>query len=213
MRRYAEEREEKNAGENVRSHYTLVSLLLSIGVLSGCQGRTVGQDVDLSCALVASDRAGMVSCATSIVEQLSVEQKVAQMIQGEIRGLSADDVKKYGLGSVLNGGGGSPGGDKYATPQDWVDLADAYFSASIDASEGSAGIPIVWGTDAVHGHNNVMGATLFPHNIGLGATRDPELVARIIGATAREVKATGIDWIFAPTVAVAKDARWGRTYE
>ena len=113
----------------------------------------------------------------------------------------------------MNGGGGSPGGDKYATPQDWVDLADAYFSASIDASEGSAGIPIVWGTDAVHGHNNVMGATLFPHNIGLGATRDPELVARIIGATAREVKATGIDWIFAPTVAVAKDARWGRTYE
>ena len=98
-------------------------------------------------------------------------------------------------------------------PKDWVDLADAYYSASIDASEGSAGIPIVWGTDAVHGHNNVMGATLFPHNIGLGATRDPELVARIIGATAREVKATGIDWIFAPTVAVAKDARWGRTYE
>ena len=213
LRRYAEEREEKNAGENVRSHYTLVSLLLSIGVLSGCQGRTAGQDVDLSCASVASDKAAMVSCATSIVEQLSVEQKVAQMIQGEIRGLSADDVKKYGLGSVLNGGGGSPGGDKYATPQDWVDLADAYFSASIDASEGSAGIPIVWGTDAVHGHNNVMGATLFPHNIGLGATRDPELVARIIGATAREVKATGIDWIFAPTVAVAKDARWGRTYE
>ena len=118
----------------------------------------------------------MVSCATSIVEQLSVEQKVAQMIQGEIRGLSADDVKKYGLGSVLNGGGGSPGGDKYATPQDWVDLADAYYSASIDASEGSAGIPIVWGTDAVHGHNNVMGATLFPHNIGLGATRDPCLL-------------------------------------
>lgn len=155
----------------------------------------------------------MVSCAQLIIEQMSVEQKVAQMIQGEIRGLTADDVKEYGLGSVLNGGGAFPLGDKYATPQDWVDLADAYFSASIDASEGSAGIPIVWGTDAVHGHNNVMGATLFPHNIGLGATRDPELVARIIGATAREVKATGIDWIFAPTVAVAKDARWGRTYE
>ena len=93
LRRYAEEREEKNAGENVRSHYTLVSLLLSIGVLSGCQGRTAGQDVDLSCASVASDKAAMVSCATSIVEQLSVEQKVAQMIQGEIRGLTAEDSK------------------------------------------------------------------------------------------------------------------------
>ena len=200
-------------GKNVRSHDTLMGLLLSVGVLSGCQGPTAGNDVDLTCASVASGRAAMVSCATSIVEQLSVEQKVAQMIQGEIRGLTADDVKKYGLGSVLNGGGGFPGGDKYASPQDWVDLADAYYGASIDASEGNAGIPIVWGTDAVHGHNNVMGATLFPHNIGLGATRDPELVARIIGATAREVKATGIDWIFAPTVAVAKDGRWGRTYE
>ena len=78
----------------------------------------------------------MASCATSIVDQLSIEQKVAQMIQGETRGLNAEDVKKYGLGSVLNGGGAFPGGDKYATPQDWVDLADAYYSASIDASGG-----------------------------------------------------------------------------
>ena len=97
-------------GKNVRSYYTLLGLLISVGILSGCQGPTAGNEVDLTCASVASDRAGMVSCATSIVEQLSVEQKVAQMIQGEIRGLTADDVKKYGLGSVLNGGGGFPGG-------------------------------------------------------------------------------------------------------
>ena len=86
-------------GKNVRSHYTFMGLFLSVGVLSGCQGPTAGNDVDLTCASMASDRAAMVSCATSIVEQLSVEQKVAQMIQGEIRGLTAGDVKKYGLGA------------------------------------------------------------------------------------------------------------------
>ena len=197
----------------MRTHQKLVGLLLSSVFMAGCQEPKSDAGVDLSCASVTTGADSIQACAVSIVEQMSIEQKVAQMIQGEIRGLTAEDVREYGLGSVLNGGGAFPKGDKYATPQDWVDLADAYYSASIDTSEGSAGIPIVWGTDAVHGHNNVMGATLFPHNIGLGATRDPELVARIIGATAREVKATGIDWIFAPTVAVARDARWGRTYE
>ena len=197
----------------LRRHLSAMSGLVCAALMTGCPATSSNNSVDLTCASVASEREAMVDCAQSIVDQMSIEQKVAQMIQGEIRGLTADDVREYGLGSVLNGGGAFPGGDKYASPQDWVDLADAYYSASIDASEGSAAIPIVWGTDAVHGHNNVMGATLFPHNIGLGATRDPELVARIIGATAREVKATGIDWIFAPTVAVAKDARWGRTYE
>lgn len=197
----------------VRSQIVVFGLV-SMGLMTaGCDAPPRADSVDLSCASVANDAAAMDICAEAIVAQMAVEQKVAQLIQGEIRGLTPDDVRKYGLGSVLNGGGGFPGGDKYASPQDWVDLADAYYSASIDGSEGSAAIPIVWGTDAVHGHNNVMGATLFPHNIGLGATRDPELVARIIGATAREVKATGIDWIFAPTVAVAKDGRWGRTYE
>jgi beta-glucosidase len=197
----------------VRSHVISFGIISMGLVAAGCQAPSSSNGVDISCTRAVTDAASMELCADTIIAQMTVEQKVAQMIQGEIRGLTPDDVKKYGLGSVLNGGGAFPGGDKYATPQDWVDLADAYYSASIDRSEGSAGIPIVWGTDAVHGHNNVMGATLFPHNIGLGATRDPELVARIIGATAREVKATGIDWIFAPTVAVAKDARWGRTYE
>ena len=197
----------------VRSQIVVFGLV-SMGLMTaGCDAPPRADSVDLSCASVANDAAAMDLCAEAIVGQMAVEQKVAQLIQGEIRGLTPDDVRQYGLGSVLNGGGAFPGGDKYASPQDWVDLADAYYSASIDGSEGSAAIPIVWGTDAVHGHNNVMGATLFPHNIGLGATRDPELVARIIGATAREVKATGIDWIFAPTVAVAKDGRWGRTYE
>ena len=144
---------------------------------------------------------------------LTLEQKVAQMIQGEIKHVTPDDVRKYGLGSVLNGGGSFPSDDKYASVDDWLALADAYYDASVDQAEGNAGIPIIWGTDAVHGHNNVVGATLFPHNVALGAVRDPDLIGRIGAATAREVRATGIDWMFAPTIAVATDLRWGRAYE
>jgi beta-glucosidase len=119
-------------------------------------------------------------------------------------------VRKYRLGSILNGGGAFPNNDKHATVADWVALADGFYDASMD---GSPAIPIIWGTDAVHGHNNVIGATLFPHNIGLGATHDPDLIQRIGEITAVEVAATGIDWTFAPTVAVVRDDRWGRTYE
>ena len=151
--------------------------------------------------------------AKALLETLTLEQKVGQMIQGEISQVTPDDLRKYGLGSVLNGGGSFPGGEKSASIDDWLALADAYYLGSTDTSQGNAGIPVIWGTDAVHGHNNVVGATIFPHNIGLGAAGDPALVAAISGATAREVKATGIDWIFAPTVAVARDYRWGRTYE
>jgi beta-glucosidase len=94
-----------------------------------------------------------------------------------------------------------------------VALADSFYDASMDTAGGAPAIPIMWGTDAVHGHNNVIGATLFPHNIGLGAAHAPDLMERIGAATAREVAATGIDWTFAPTVAVVRDDRWGRTYE
>ena len=149
----------------------------------------------------------------NLLSTMTLEQKVAQMIQGEIAHVTPEDVRRYGLGSVLNGGGSFPDKNKYASLQDWIALADSYYLASVDTSEGNAGIPIIWGTDAVHGHNNVIGATIFPHNIGLGAAGDAKLAAAIAEATAKEVSATGIDWIFAPTVAVALDARWGRTYE
>ncbi len=92
-------------------------------------------------------------------------------------------------------------------------LFDAFYDASVKRSDGRPVVPIIWGTDAVHGDNNIVGATLFPHNIGLGATRDPALIRRIGAATAAETAATGIDWSFAPTVAVVQDDRWGRTYE
>lgn len=149
----------------------------------------------------------------SILQDMTLEQKVGQMIQGEIKWVSPQDVTKYHLGSVLNGGGSFPNKNKGSSVDDWLQLADSYYYASLDRSGGGAGIPLVWGTDAVHGHNNVIGATLFPHNIGLGVANDPALMKKIGEITAREVAVTGIDWIFAPTVAVVKDYRWGRTYE
>jgi beta-glucosidase len=148
-----------------------------------------------------------------LLGQLTLEQKVAQMVQPDIRWVTPDDVRKYRIGSILNGGGGWPASKKHSTVADWVRLADRYYDASMDTSGGAPAIPIIWGVDAVHGHNNVIGATLFPHNIGLGAAHDPELIERIGEITAREVAVTGLDWVFAPTVAVVRDDRWGRTYE
>ena len=149
----------------------------------------------------------------SYLNSMTLEQKVAQMIQPEIRDITVEDMRKYGFGSYLNGGGAFPNGDKHATPQDWVALAEKMYQASVDDSIDGSKIPTMWGTDAVHGHNNVIGATLFPHNIGLGAANNPELIEQIAAVTAVEVMATGIDWVFAPTVAVVRDDRWGRTYE
>lgn len=146
-----------------------------------------------------------------LLAKMTVEQKVGQMIQAEIRSVTPADVRKYGLGSILNGGGSFPQGNKQAAVGDWLALADAYHAAAVEV-DGQR-IPVLWGTDAVHGHNNVRGATLFPHNIALGAANDPALLEAIGAATAAEVAATGIDWVFAPTVAVAGDYRWGRTYE
>ena len=149
----------------------------------------------------------------SLLTSMTLEQKVAQMIQPEIRDITVDDMRNYGFGSYLNGGGAFPSNNKHATPSDWVELAEAMYQASVDDSIDGASIPTIWGTDAVHGHNNVIGATLFPHNIGLGAANNPVLIEKIAAITAKEVMATGIDWVFAPTVAVVRDDRWGRTYE
>ena len=148
-----------------------------------------------------------------LLSKMTPEQKVAQMIQPEIRDITVEDMRKYGFGSYLNGGGAFPDDNKHATPDDWIRLAEDMYQASIDDSLDGSTIPAMWGTDAVHGHNNVIGATLFPHNIGLGATKNPQLIEKIAAITAREVMVTGIDWVFAPTVAVVRDDRWGRTYE
>ena len=148
----------------------------------------------------------------TIVAGMTLAQKVGQMTQPNITAITPAEVTQYYIGSVLNGGGAWPNNDKRATAADWLALADAYWAASMD-TDMAVKIPVIWGTDAVHGHNNVYGATLFPHNIGLGAANDPELIEHIGAAVAKQVVATGIDWTFAPTLAVVRDDRWGRTYE
>ncbi|WP_284124992.1 glycoside hydrolase family 3 protein [Parerythrobacter aestuarii] len=145
---------------------------------------------------------------------MSIERKVGQLIQPQINSFTAEDMERYRFGSYLNGGNGGPYGDEFAPASEWLRLADEMWVASTRPLPGDEPIiPTMWGTDAVHGHTNVVKATIFPHNIALGATGDPELVRLIGAATATEIEITGIDWNFSPTVAVARDDRWGRTYE
>ncbi|MBB4659939.1 glycoside hydrolase family 3 protein [Parvularcula dongshanensis] len=146
-----------------------------------------------------------------LLSEMTLEEKVGQVVQADIASVTPEEVAEYHLGSVLNGGNSAPGGDLRADPQDWLDLADAFWRAS--TGEDGTGIPVIWGTDAVHGHSNLVGATIFPHNIGLGAANDPDLIERIGAVTALEIAVTGLDWTFAPTVATPQDDRWGRTYE
>ncbi|MBT1444997.1 glycoside hydrolase family 3 C-terminal domain-containing protein [Shewanella sp. JM162201] len=160
-----------------------------------------------------SQQAEIESRVASIISAMTLEQKVAQIIQPEIRDFTVEDMRRYGFGSYLNGGGSFPGNNGKASAADWVALADKMYQAAMDTSVDGIAIAPMWGTDAVHGHGNVFGATLFPHNIGLGATHSPELIKAIAAATAKEVRATGIDWVFAPTVALVDNLRWGRSYE
>lgn len=149
-----------------------------------------------------------------LLAKMSLENKVAQLIQPQINSFTAEDMRRYRFGSYLNGGNGGPYNDEFAPASDWLKLADEMWDASTaPLANGEPAIPTMWGTDAVHGHTNVKRATIFPHNIALGATRDADLVRRIGAATATEIEVTGIDWNFSPTVAVARDDRWGRTYE
>ena len=174
---------------------------------------TSGIDIWPTLNIEVKQSASVESKIKDIMATMTLEQKVAQMIQPEIRDITVEDMRKYGFGSYLNGGGSFPNGNKHSTPQDWITLAENLYQASIDDSIDGSTIPTMWGTDAVHGHNNVIGATLFPHNIGLGAANNPDLIEKIANATATEVMVTGIDWVFAPTVATVRDDRWGRTYE
>ena len=152
---------------------------------------------------------------SDLIEQLiagmTVEEKVGQVIQGDLDFISPEDVKKFKIGSVLNGGNTAPNGDKYSSVNDWKKLSKEFYDAS--PTYKGIKVPVLWGTDAVHGHNNVIGATLFPHNIGLGATGNEELIRSIGEVIALEVLSTGVAWTFAPTIAVPQDDRWGRTYE
>ncbi|WP_309092017.1 exo 1,3/1,4-beta-D-glucan glucohydrolase [Phenylobacterium sp.] len=148
---------------------------------------------------------------SDLIGRMTVEEKVGQLIQADIASIRPEDLLTWPIGSILAGGNSSPGGDERAPAQAWVELARAFREAN--AARSGTPIPLIYGIDAVHGHNNVVGATIFPHNIGLGAARDPDLIRRIGEATALEVAATGADWTFGPTLAVPRDDRWGRTYE
>ncbi|HEY2760637.1 MAG TPA: glycoside hydrolase family 3 protein, partial [Pirellulales bacterium] len=145
-----------------------------------------------------------------LLEQMTLEEKIGQMTQVDSEALKghADDVGKYFLGSVLSGGGSDPASGN--SPQDW---AKHYDSFQTEALKTRLKIPMIYGIDAVHGHNNVDGAVIFPHNIGLGASRNPALVEAAARVTAEEMSGTGINWAFAPCIAVAQNLRWGRTYE
>ena len=147
----------------------------------------------------------------SVVSQMTLEQKVGQIIMPEINSVTPDQARRFHFGTILNGGGGFPNQNKNSSVEDWKNLSKRYYDASTEVN--GIKIPILWGTDAVHGHNNVIGATIFPHNIALGATQNTELLKKIGNAVAKEVSSTGIIWTFAPTIAVPQNDLWGRTYE
>lgn len=145
----------------------------------------------------------------ALLAQMTLDEKVGQMTQADANALKdVGDVREYFLGSVLNGGDSDPKAGN--TIEDWTGMVDRIQS---EALKTRLGIPLLYGVDAVHGHNNVLGAVILPHHVGLGCTRNPALVERVERVTAEEVRATGINWAFAPCVAVPQDIRWGRTYE
>lgn len=201
----------------IRSGALVAALMLG---LLGCRGQ------DRAAAAAATDKdpwpkvtwplaadPALEKRITDLMVGMTVEEKVGQLVQGDIASVTPDDVRRYRLGSILAGGNSDPGGHYDASPAEWLALADAFYDASMDTSKGGKAIPLLFGIDAVHGQSNIIGATLFPHNIGLGATRNPELLRQIGGITALETRVTGMEWTFAPTVAVPQDDRWGRTYE
>lgn len=149
----------------------------------------------------------------ALLSRMTIEQKVGQLVQADISTITPADLSNYPLGSILAGGNSGPYQDERAGPAVWHRLVASFRSASRTPAANGVAIPILFGIDAVHGHSNLPQATIFPHNIGLGAAHDPDLVRRIGAATADEVTATGIEWTFAPTIAVPHDVRWGRTYE
>ena len=146
----------------------------------------------------------------NLIAKMSIEEKVGQVIQADLDFIKPSDLRDYPIGSVLNGGNTSPRGKLRASPSEWKSLAQEFYEES---KRTGASIPVLWGTDAVHGHSNVFGATIFPHNIGIGAAANPQLVKEIGAAVAEEVLATGLFWTFAPTVTIPQNFRWGRTYE
>ena len=208
-----------------------ISLLIVILLFAGCQSKKPYQATDknkqdLEPVIIKEqlvDRSTQVPTDSSLYKNpglpvmdrvrdllsyMTVEEKIGQMTQVDRQFLESDnDIGTYFLGSLLSGGGSTPSKN---FPKAWAEMYDGFQKIALSTR---LGIPIIYGVDAVHGHNNVVGATIFPHQIGLGCTNNPQLIEDVYRATAKEVAATGIDWDFAPCLAVPRDERWGRTYE
>ena len=208
-----------------------ISLLIVILLFAGCQSKksykaTDNDKKDLESVLIKEqlpDRSTQVPTDSSLYKNpglpvmdrvlnllsyMTLEEKIGQMTQVDRQFLDGDkNIGTYFLGSLLSGGGSTPAKN---FPKSWAEMYDGYQKIALSTR---LSIPIIYGIDAVHGHNNVVGATIFPHHIGLGCTNNPQLIEDVYRATAEEIAATGIDWDFAPCLAVPRDERWGRTYE
>lgn len=183
-------------------HFTAF-MAISVLVLSVCPLLCEGQVIDSAIYLKFDKQ------ARELLEKMTLHEKIGQMIQAESSGLKEiSDIQSYHMGSILSGGGDDP--ETGNLPEDWATL---YETLQQQAVNTRLKIPLLYGIDAVHGHNNVISAVIFPHNIGLGCTRHPELVKDCARVTAKEMRSTGIHWTFAPCVTVPQDERWGRTYE
>ena len=195
---------------------TLAILIILSFSLSACGGGITTpqvsaeptQSIDTNTIIYTDSSQPSAARVEDLLARMTLEEKIGQMTQVEKDSIKPGDITKYFIGSILSGGGGSPSGDN--TPEGWAEMVNGFQS---EALKTRLSIPIVYGADAVHGHGNLYGATIFPHEIGLGAANDPELVEKIGRATAAEMMATGVTWNFAPVVAVPQDIRWGRTYE
>ncbi|SBV33396.1 Beta-glucosidase [uncultured Sphingopyxis sp.] len=194
------------------------ALLLAGTAMAATQDAGGGATVHPELWPAAKSPAAITDAATearidALLKKMTIEQKVGQLIQGDISTITPKDLETYPLGSILAGGNSGPNGNERSSAADWAKLVGEFRAVSMRPQANGVAIPIIFGVDAVHGHNNIPGATLFPHNIGLGAAHDPELIQRIGAVTAAEIAGSGIEWTFAPTLAVPQDLRWGRSYE
>ena len=197
-------------------HLLSFFLLLSF-LLSSCSAPAQATDTPTEAPVAATESLGPVihtdpsqaveKRIEDLLARMTLDEKIGQMTQVEKNSIKTGDITKYYIGSILSGGGGSP---EENTPQAWYAMVEGFQK---EALATRLQIPIIYGVDAVHGHGNLLNATVFPHNIGLGAANNPELMEKIGRATAEEMLATGIPWNFAPCIAVVQDVRWGRTYE
>ncbi len=202
----------------------LLFLVFTLGItITGCKNDDEIFDIEVDCQLFPNheecieeedlicevDDETCIEVVEQLLADMTLYSKVAQMVQAERASITPNQVQQYGIGSVLSGGGSHP--SSYSdSVDDWFEMYENYQDSALNSASG---IPIIYGIDAVHGNNNVYGATIFPHNIGLGAANDPDLMYRIGVATAEEMKVTGISWTFAPALSVVQDISWGRTYE